>query len=114
MQYKFLKTVLDNVHSSEVTTEFTGQEQALSTTFGEPEVNFGGTIPGAIGMTLPDHYRKINSGLPYSFSLDANGDADAKTKMNEWIAEMIVRLSAAAVALRAQSDDFTGEQKDTV
>ena len=113
MKIIFEKPLANNVFAAEVRTEFTDQEQELSTKFGEPEINFGGDITTP-AYSLPDHYRKINSGLPYTLSMDANGDPDAKAKMNGWISEIKGRLLTSIDALRAKNDDYSGQDVSTV
>ena len=114
MKIYITKEILDNTYSAEFKTEFPKQELDLITKFGDPEVNFGGTITGPPAFTLPDAYRKMKAGLPYTYSIDGNGDAQAKDKMLAWITEIRARLVSAINTLRSQTDDYSGEIVETV
>ena len=114
MKIFITKELSDNRYSAEFTVELTDQEKALATKFGEPQINYGGSITGPPAFDLADNYRLLYSGLPWSYSIDGNGDAQAKDKMNVWITEIKARLVSAINTLRSQTDDFSGEVIETV
>lgn len=114
MDLTFDKTLVDNSYSAEVKTSFTAQEDELIVKFGEPQVNFGGDITGPPAFTLADHFRGIKNGVPYTNAIDANGDAQAKSKMVAWIAEIRGRMLTAISNLRAQTDDWSGDVIETL
>ena len=114
MKIIITKSLNENKYSIEFKVELTEQETVQTVKFGEPSVNFGGTITGPPAFELADHYRDLPSGLPYTYSIDGNGDAEAKDKMLAWQTEIKNRLVAAINSLRNQTDDFTGEVVETV
>lgn len=114
MKITLNKTVVNNRFATEVGTAFPEQEDDLITAFGDPEVNFGGSFTGPPAFTLADNYRNLKAGMPTSFGIDGNGDAEAKDKMIVWNVEMRVRLLAAMNTLRTQTDDYSGELIETV
>lgn len=114
MKITTTKELVDNKYSAEFKTEFPEQENDLIEKFGDPEINFGGSFTGPPVFDLADHYRKMKSGLPYTYQIDANGDVDAKDKMLVWITEIRARLVSEINTLRSQTDDFTGEIIETV
>lgn len=114
MKVTLVKSLANNYYSTEVKTEFPEQEEELIEKFGDTEVNFGGTFAGPPSFTLPDTYRKMKAGLPYTFGIDGNGDADAKDKMVVWNTEIRSRLLSAINTLRSQTDDYSGEIVETV
>ena len=108
------KLLEDNRYSAEFKVELTDQEQAQVDAFGDPLVNFGGSFTGPPAFTLADEFRALVAGLPYTQSMDGNGDVDAKDKMNVWITEVKTRLTSAKNTLVGLTDDFTGEVVETV
>ena len=114
MKITFDKELLDNKYSAEVKTEFTDQELELITKFGDSQINVGGTITGPPAFDLEDQYRAIKAGFPYTYSIDGNGDSQAKDKMNAWITEVRDRLISAINTLRGKTDDYSGEVVETV
>ena len=114
MKLIFTKDLQENIYSAEVKTELVAQEQLLSQKFGEPQINFGGTIPGPPEFELADIYKKIYSEMPYILEIDANGDPEAKSKILAWIAEIRTRMLASIASLRFNIDDYTGESIETI
>jgi hypothetical protein len=114
MKITIKKVVEDNKYSAEMNAEFDGEEQNLSDKFGEPLVEFGGDITGPPAFTLATVPRAMVTGTPYTFSIDGNGDSEAKDKVNAWVVEVRARMVAALTTLEGNTDDFTGETIETV
>ena len=114
MDITVLKELKDNRYSAEFSLELTDQEADLAEKFGEPSVNVGGSFTGPPAFTLADDYHNLPSGFPVSLSIDANGDPEAKDKMNVWITEVKTRLTSAKNTLVSQTDDFSGKVIETV
>ena len=114
MKITINKELQNNIYAATFETEFTQQEDTLMEKFGEPVVNLGGDFTGPPAFTLADEYHKIKSGFPASQSMDANGDAQSEQKMTVWKDEVKARLVTAINDLRGQSDNYTGEEVETV
>ena len=89
-------------------TNWSDQDVALMKKFGEPEVETGGQGTLIPAFDFPTEPREIKKGFPYTRSIDADADSDAKAKMNNWVIEMQTRFTNALNTLRANVDDFSG------
>jgi len=71
--------------------------------YGEPMVNAGGTIPiEESSYILPDRQVFMRNGSPIEQNFDGNVDEQAAAKLTAWVAEIIVRLTAAKTTLMAK------------
>jgi hypothetical protein len=86
----------------------------LMANFGEPEIDLGGSFTGPPAYDLPSNLARIMSESPFTQSFDERDHADAKDRANVWGDEMVDRIEAAVIALRALSDDYTREEVETV
>lgn len=109
-----IKTINANKYTVEFRDSFTTNELQLITKYGDPRVNVGGTFTGPPAFTLPDKYRELKAGFPYSYYMDKSDDVLAEEKMNVWSSEVRQRMIDAITALRAQTDTFTDEIIETV
>ena len=114
MKITITKSLLDNKYITEFKTEFPDQEIDLIEKFGDPLINVGGSITGPPAFVLSDEHRKLKGGFPYTLSMDADGDTQAKDKMLAWIEEIRARMLTAITTLRGQVDDFSGEIVETI
>lgn len=109
-----IKTITANKYTTEFKTSFTTNEVQLINKYGDPRINVGGTFTGPPAFTLPDKYRDLKAGFPYTYYMDKNDDVLAEDKMTVWGNEVKQRMTDAIVALRANVDTFTDEIIDPV
>lgn len=113
MEIQFFRTLCNNQYSVKIKLILTPLETDKVKFFGKPSVDVGGdfgTLPG-ITYTLPNQFRSIPSGFPYTQTFSGDDDVDAKDKALIWQAEMQTRLDAAIDTVASQTDDFTGETR---
>lgn len=105
MEIQSTKDQQNNVHSASIVTVLTPNETKFVQTYGEPQIDLGGTIPftdhlsSGSTFTLPNKLAGIRNGIPYVQQFSSSGDLDAKQKRDGWIAEIITRLTAAKSTL---------------
>jgi len=93
--------------------EYSELELEKMASFGEPEINLGGTFTGPPGYTLPDSYAKIKTGVPFLAACDVRDYANAEDRAVVWATEIVTRLKSAITSLRAMTDSYTGETSET-
>jgi len=104
------KQIIDDVFQVSIHTEdWSEGDDELMASYGEPEIDLGGSFTGPPAFTLPSNLTRIKSGSPFIGRFDGSDYPDAEERADVWAAEVVVRLKAAIDALRANSDDFTGE-----
>jgi len=94
-------------------TDYSQVELEKMASFGEPEINLGGTFVGPPPYTLADSYAKIKTGVPFLAAFDVRDHADAEDRADVWAAAIVVRLKAEITTLRATIDSYTGETVET-
>jgi len=94
-------------------TDYSQVELEKMASFGEPEINLGGSFTGPPAFSLADSYAKIKTGVPFLAAFDVRDYADAEDRATVWKTEVIARLKAAITALRATTDGYTGETVET-
>lgn len=110
MNIRTFKQIIGNVFQVSINTNDWSQlDNELMASFAEPEINLGGDFTGPPAFSLANNYSRIKSGSPFVGRFDGDDYPDAEDRANVWSAEVIVRLKAAITALRANTDDFTGE-----
>lgn len=82
--------------------------------YGEPVIQIGGTfLDGTPNeFTLPDKSVKFTSGFPFRQDFDSTTepfDTNTTTKVLAYRDDILDRIDTAVEALRAQTDNFTGE-----
>ena len=96
------------------TSDWSQIELQKMASFGEPQIDLGGSFTGPPAFTLPDVNVAINSGSPFLGSFDVRDyPTTAEDSANVWAAEIVVRLKAAIAALRAMDDNYTDETVET-
>ena len=115
MKIRTFYTLQNDVFKVKVVTEnWSEGDLSLMGLFGEPEVDIGGTFTGPPAYTLPSNLARILSESPFTQSFDSRDYADAEDRANVWGDEIVAKIDAAVVALRALSDDYTREEVETV
>ena len=115
MNIRSFYTLQNDVYKVKIVTEDWSQgDTTLMATFGEPEIDLGGSFTGPPSYDLPSNLAKIMSESPFTQSFDSRDYADAEDRANVWGSEIGDRIDAAVVALRAQADDYTREEVETV
>lgn len=110
MNIRTFKQIIGNVFQVAINTQdWTELDNQLMASFGEPEIDLGGSFTGPPAFTLPSNYVRIKSGSPFVGRFDGDDYGDAEQRADVWADEVVVRLKAAIDALRANTDDFTGE-----
>jgi hypothetical protein len=113
----------DGVYKISVKTEnWSEQDQALMTKYGEPEIDLGGTFldadvsdtSDADTFTLSSNLVLIMSESPFTQSFDSDDYADAEERALLWESVMVTRIKAALTTLRANTDEFTTEAVESV
>jgi hypothetical protein len=104
------KQILGNIYQVSIHTgDWSQLDNELMASYGEPEINLGGSFTGPPAFSLPDTYSRIKSGSPLVGRFDGDDYADAEDRADVWATEIVVRLKADIDALRANTDGFTGE-----
>jgi hypothetical protein len=90
-------------------TFLTPNEVKFVETYGEPQIDLGGSIPYGEGqhVVLPNKLKGMRNGIPFEQSFDGKTDADAQAKRDGWVTEMITRLTTAKTTLMANSQPTT-------
>jgi hypothetical protein len=104
------KQIISDVFQVSIhTQDWSVDDNDLMASYGEPEIDIGGSFTGPPAFTLPSNLTRIKSGSPFVGRFDGSDYADAEDRADVWQAEVVVRLKAAIDTLRANSNDFTGE-----
>ena len=114
MKVRTFKVLNNDIYQvSMYTEEWSQLDLQLMVKFSEPEIDLGGsfTVPT---FTLANLLAKIKSDSPFNQSFDVNDYADAEDRADRWATEMVVRLTSAITALRANSDTYGGETVTTI
>jgi len=114
MKVRTFKVLNNDIYQvSMYTEEWSQLDLELMVKYSEPEIDLGGsfTVPT---FTLPTNLAKIKSDSPFNISFDVNDYANAEAMADRWATEIVVRLTAAIVALRANSDTYGGETVTTI
>lgn len=113
MEIKYIKKIKDNVYSVRIELKLTELEKDKICHFGDPEVDVGGnfTDGGSINFTLPNQFRELSTGFPYTQKFDGDSNPDAEDYAETWKDEMTVRLTAQINLVTSMNDDFTGEER---
>ena len=94
--------------------EWSERDRELMDKFGEPEINTGGSFTGPPTFSLPSSLRDLMTETsairPLTKAFDMDDFGDAKARATVWAAEMTTRITSAIVALRANDDDYSGEE----
>ena len=110
MNIRTFKQIIGNVFQVSINTEDWSQlDNQLMASFGEPEIDLGGSFTGPPAFDLPSNYTRIKSGSPFIGRFDGDDYNDAEQRADVWTAEVTTRLKTAIDDLRANTDDFTGE-----
>jgi len=114
MKIRTVKSIIGNVYTVQLSTvEWSVNDGELMASYGEPEIDLGGDFTGPPAFSLPNSLSRIKSGSPFVGKFDADDEAQAEDFADIWTVEIIVRLKAAIDALRANTDEFTGETVET-
>jgi hypothetical protein len=95
------------------TSDFSEQELEFMQKFGEPEIDLGGSFTGPPAYSLPTNLVALKSDSPFREAFDSKDFVDAEDRANVWADEIVVRIKAAMDTLRANMDDFSGEDLET-
>ena len=116
MKLRLFFTLIDDVYKVTMRTEDWSQlDQELMAKYAEPEIDLGGSFTGPPAYTLPNNLVRIMTESPFSQSFDeADYPAEAELMADEWADTITTRLNAAIVALRANTDDYTREEVETI
>jgi hypothetical protein len=124
MDIRITQTLLNRYYSVRFDITPTDDENKLINKYGDPDVNYGGTItwdddddPQTAEVALyilPDNYRKLRGGTGWVQKFDGNTDVDAQQKATEYARNIKARLTAAVAALRANNDTFSIVDTETV
>lgn len=110
MNIRTFKQIVGDVFQVSIHTEdWSEGDNDLMASYGEPEIDLGGSFTGPPSYTLPSNYSRIKSGSPLIVRIDGADFVDAEDRADVWAVEVTARLKAAIDALRANLDDFTGE-----
>jgi hypothetical protein len=117
MQIRTFKLLENNVFKVRIeTADFSEQENENMVEFGEPEVEIGDDFTGPPAFTLETRLVLLKNGSPFSQSFDTRDELTpqaAEDKANVWAVEVVDRIKTAVTALRALTDDFSGETLET-
>jgi len=117
MRVKTVKTIIGDVYNVSIETgEWSQGDVDLMTRFGEPSLDLGGTFTTAslVDFSLAAELRKLKNESPFTQGFDVDDNADAEERANAWATEIASRISTAVLALRANTDEFTGEAVVTI
>ena len=116
VQVKIEKELTSNVYSVKVSIQdISGSDTELTSAFGEPLIQVGGTITGPSDTkTLPAAERALPSGFPVLETFDGDDFTDAEGLANAYSTEILARITTAMTTLRAKADTFTGESVSTI
>lgn len=110
MNIRTFKQIIGNVFQVSINTDdWSELDNQLMASYGEPEIDLGGSFTGPPAFDLPSNYSRIKSGSPFIGRFDGDDYGDAEQRADVWADEVVVRLKAAIDTLRANNDDFTGE-----
>ena len=99
------------------TEDWSEGDRLLMARFGQPTINLGGdfsTVMPYVEFELPDRYAQIMSDSPFTQCFDTRDHADAEARATAWKTSTITKITDAIESMRAQDDDFTGEEVVTV
>ena len=118
MNIRTFRRLHNDVYHIEIYTEdWSEGDRLLMARFGQPSINLGGdfsyTMP-YVDFTLPDRYAQIMTDSPFSQCFDTRDHADAEMRATAWKTAIITEIESAIATMRAQDDDFTGEEVVTV
>jgi hypothetical protein len=104
------KSIIGNVYQVVIETQdWSELDNELMASYGEPEIDLGGSFTGPPAFDLPNDLVRIKSGSPFVEKFDGDDFGDAEDRATVWADEVVVRLKDAIDTLRSNSDDFTGE-----
>lgn len=114
------KTIRNKIYTVRFDIKITDADNILINKFGDPDVNYGGTInytdefDVVQSFTLNDNYRKLRGGTGWNQSFDGNMDAEAELKAIGFEIAIRARIAAAIATLRSNADNFTQVNTQTV
>lgn len=115
MKIRRLYSLVNNVYKVSIYTEAWSEgDKNLMSNFGEPEIDLGGSFTGPPAFDLPNNLVRVMSEVPFTQSFDGGDYADADDRANVWGTKVSSRIVAAITTLRANADDFTREEVETV
>jgi len=109
---KFFKLEGDVYRVTLMTQDWSEGDQELMSKYGEPEIDLGGSFDGP--FTLPNDLRRIMSESPFTERFDIADSALAEARAGVWETEISARITTAMTTLRANTDDFTKEEVETI
>ena len=108
-------SVSDGVYKVSLRTEdFSELDQQLMAKFGEPEIDLGGSFTGPPAFDLSNDLRRVRSESPFTVKFDIADFADADDRAEVWATEMSTKIGTAMTTLRANTDDFSKEEVETI
>lgn len=115
MKARIFKDISNGLYSARINIEDVSQlDTQLIQKYGEPSIDLGGDFTGPPVFSLPSRLAGIVSDQPHAQSFDVRDFADAEDRADVWTTEVVARMVAAMVALRANVDTFTEEEVVTI
>lgn len=114
------KTIRNNIYYVRFDIKFTDEDNRLINKFGDPDVNYGGEIDFINDIeepddfTIPNNYRKLRAGTGWTQSFDGSVLDQAELMAIGYEATIRARIAVAVSQLRANEDNFTQVNTQTV
>lgn len=96
------------------TEEWSELDLKLMEKYGEPEVDLGGSFTGPPELDLSANLVSLRAESPFTQSFDSDDYVDADERAVVWKEAVVTRIKSAVTALRANTDDFSGETVENV